>query len=73
MDTIAGLQDKIMASANRTYSSYMSTANAITQFGMAASEAFSGTDEIIKFTELLNKKFTISEVKADNKLLYYSI
>lgn len=67
MDTVAGLQDKIMASANRTYSSYMSTANAITQFGMAAGDAFKNTDEIIQFTELLNKQFTISGVKAEQQ------
>jgi len=60
LQTTAQLNDKILASANRTYSSFDDTADMIAKLGILASEAFSSNDEIIAFAEQLNKHFTIS-------------
>ena len=54
------LQKKIMDSANRARASYQKTANAITQMSFMAGDKFSSNDELIQFTELLNKQFAIS-------------
>lgn len=54
------LQNKIMASANRSRASYQSTADAIGKMGVMAKDAFSSNDELIAFTELINKQFTIA-------------
>ena len=60
MQTTDELQKKIMDSANRSRSSYQATANAVTQMGTMAGDKFSSNDELIQFTELLNKQFAIS-------------
>lgn len=60
LQTTAELSDKILASANRTYSSFDDTADMIAKLGILAGDAFSSNDEIIAFAEQLNKHFTIS-------------
>ncbi|MFJ7667421.1 tape measure protein [Lysinibacillus sp. NPDC097195] len=60
LQTTAQLNDKILASANRTYSSFDDTADMVAKLGILASEAFSSNDEIIAFAEQLNKHFAIS-------------
>lgn len=59
------LQDKIMSSANRARASYTKTADVIAQIGLNAKKAFSSNDEIIAFTELLNKSFVVSGSSAE--------
>lgn len=59
------LQDKIMSSANRARASYTKTADVIAQIGLNAKKAFSSNDEIIAFTELLNKSFVVSGASAE--------
>ena len=59
------LQDKIMSSANRARASYTTTADAIAKIGLNAGKAFSSNDEIIAFTELLNKSFVVSGASAE--------
>ena len=60
------LQDKIMSSANRARASYTKTADVIAQIGLNAKKAFnSKNDEIIAFTELLNKSFVVSGASAE--------
>lgn len=54
------LQDMIFASAQRTRTSYLDTANVITKIGQNAKEAFSNNAELIQFTENLNKQFIIA-------------
>lgn len=61
------LQDQIMASANRARASYVDTANAVSRFGINARDAFNNTDEIIAFTEAVNKSFTISGASAQEQ------
>lgn len=67
MQSTVELQDMLLASANRTYSSYMDTANAVSQMGMAAGNAFKNNKELIGFVEQLNKQFVIGGVAAEQQ------
>ena len=60
LEKTAALQDRIMASANRSRASYQSTADAVAKMGIMAKDAFNNTDELVAFTELINKQFTIA-------------
>ena len=60
LEKTAVLQDQIMASANRSRASYQSTADAVAKMGIMAKDAFNNTDELVAFTELINKQFTIA-------------
>lgn len=60
LQTTAELTDKILASANRTYSSFDDTASMIAKLGILAGDAFNSNDEVIAFAEQLNKHFVIS-------------
>lgn len=54
------LEDKIFASANRSRSAYLDTAATVAAFAQRAGDAFSGNDEVIAFTETLNKMYVIA-------------
>ena len=54
------LQDKIFAAANRSRGSYIEIANAVAKMGLLAKDAFTSHDELIAFTELVQKAFRIS-------------
>lgn len=60
LEKTAALQNQIMASANRSRASYQSTADAVAKMGIMAKDAFNNTDELVAFTELINKQFTIA-------------
>lgn len=60
LEKTAALQDQIMASANRSRASYQSTADAVAKMGIMAKDAFNNTDELVAFTELINKQFMIA-------------
>lgn len=60
LEKTAALQDQIMASANRSRASYQSTTDAVAKMGIMAKDAFNNTDELVAFTELINKQFTIA-------------
>lgn len=64
LEKTAALQDQIMDSANRSRASYQSTADAVAKLGLMAGQAFNNTDEIVAFTEILNKQFTIAGTAA---------
>lgn len=53
------LQNKIMQSADRSRSSYATTAANVSKLGLLAPDAFGSNDEIIRFSELLNKSFKV--------------
>ena len=53
------LQNKIMQSANNSRSSYATTAANVSKLGLLAGDAFNNNDEIIRFSELLNKSFKV--------------
>lgn len=58
--SVEELENKIFASAMRTRSAYLDTANVVSKLGILAGDSFKNTDEIIAFTELMNKNFMIS-------------
>lgn len=62
--SVAALEKKIRDSAMRSRASYLSTASAISQMGLMAGDAFNGNDELIAFTETLNKQFVIAGTNA---------
>lgn len=62
--SVEDLQSKIFESAQASRGSYMATADAISKLGMQASQAFSSNDELIAFTELLNKQFVNAGTSA---------
>lgn len=59
-ENVSEINEKIYASANRTYSSYKDTADMVAKLGVLAGDAFGSTDEVIMFAEQLNKNFSIS-------------
>lgn len=60
LQTTAELQDMVRASANRSRSSYMATADVVSKLGQRAGDAFSSNAETIAFAETLNKMFVIA-------------
>lgn len=62
--SVEELQNKIYASAQNARGSYLTTADAVFKLGMQASQAFSSNDELIGFTELLNKSFVNAGTSA---------
>lgn len=58
-DTADGLQQKVFASSQRSRAGYQATADTVAALGTQAKDRFSSNDEIIAFTELLNKSFAI--------------
>ncbi len=62
--SVEELQNKIYASAQNARGSYLATADAVSKLGMQASQAFNSNDELIAFTELLNKSFVNAGTSA---------
>lgn len=61
------LQKKVMASAQRSRSAYMSTAAAVAKLGMNTKDAFGNMDEVIMFSELVNKQFVNGGASAQEQ------
>jgi tape measure domain-containing protein len=59
LQTTAELQDAIFASAKRSRAEYDSTAASVAKMGLLAGDAFKNTQEIVSFSELMNKSFKI--------------
>lgn len=59
LQTQAELQNKIFAAANRSKGVYMDMAGAVSKMGLMAGDNFSSNDELIAFTELLQKSFKV--------------
>ncbi len=62
--SVEQFQDMIYLSAERARGSYQETADAVAKLGLMAGNAFSGNEEIIAFTEQLNKQFVIAGTEA---------
>lgn len=58
-NTVVGLQDKIMQSANRSRSSYADTADMVAKLSLRTGDLFSN-DEAIVFAENLNKLYKVA-------------
>lgn len=61
---IETLQNMIYLSAERSRGAFQDTADAVSKLGLMAGDAFSSSEEIIAFTEQLNKQFTIAGTDA---------
>ena len=59
LQTQAELQDKIFAAANRSRGVYSDMAGAVSKMGLLAGDAFTSNDELIAFTELVQKGFKV--------------
>lgn len=59
LQTQAELQDKIFVAAKRSRGAYSDMANAVAKMGLLASGAFTSNDELIAFTELIQKSFKV--------------
>lgn len=58
--TVEQFNQKIFESAQRTRSEYTDTAGVVAKLGVVAGGAFKSNNEILQFTEALNKSFQIS-------------
>ena len=65
--SVTDLENKIMASAQRSRANYLDTASAIASMGANAGNAFSGNDELIAFMEQVNKQFVIGGATAQGQ------
>ena len=64
LQTTQDLQNMIYLSAERSRGAYQAAADAVSKLGLMAGDAFSSSEEIIAFTEQLNKQFTIAGTEA---------
>lgn len=60
LQTQEELQNKIFAAANRSRGAYSDMASAVAKMGLLAKDAFAANDELIAFTELVQKSFKVS-------------
>lgn len=58
--SVEELENKIFAMSDRTRSSFLDTTSVVSKLGILAGDSFENTDEIIAFTELMQKNFAIS-------------
>lgn len=65
--SVDALEQKIMASAQRSRAAYLDTASAIASMGANAGSAFSNNDELIAFMEQVNKQFVIGGATAEGQ------
>ncbi|MFJ7953973.1 tape measure protein [Lysinibacillus sp. NPDC096418] len=67
LQTQAQLQDKIYKASQRSLSSYNDTAASVAKLNLLAKDAFGSNDEAIRFTELMNKSFSVSGASTQEK------
>lgn len=66
--SVEALEQKIMASAQRSRSAYFDTASAVAKLGLNAGNAFGGNmDQVIAFMEQVNKQFVIGDATAQEQ------
>lgn len=65
--TTAQMNELIYQSALRAKSSYFDTADAVSKMGLNAKNAFSSNQELIAFTEQVNKQFKIGGASAQEQ------
>ena len=62
--SVADLEQKIMASAQRSRAAYLDTMQTVSKLGLVAGDAFDSNDELLRFTELVNKNFVVGGASA---------
>lgn len=65
--SVKELDKKIYASAMRARAEYTSVAATVSKLGLLAGDAFSDNNEMIAFTELMNKNFTIGGASSQEQ------
>ncbi|EPD52753.1 tape measure domain-containing protein [Paenisporosarcina sp. HGH0030] len=65
LQTTKQLQDMIFQSAQRSRGVYQLTADSVSKLGMQASAAFSSNQDLINFSEQINKTFVIAGTSAE--------
>lgn len=60
LQTTAELEKMIRESADRTYSSFSTTADAVGKLGINAKNAFNNTQDVVNFVEQINKHLAIA-------------
>lgn len=63
-EEVKQLQKDIYEAAQRSRGEYQAMANTVTKLGLVADKAFSGTEEMVAFSELLNKNFVVGGASA---------
>lgn len=64
---VEDLQQRIYEASQRSTTNYNDMTNAVAQLGITAAHSFKGNDEIIAFTEQLNKQFAIAGTSAQSQ------
>ncbi|KOS68372.1 phage tape measure protein [Lysinibacillus contaminans] len=67
LQTQAELQDKIYRASQRSLSSYNDTAASVAKLNLLAGKSFASNDEAIRFSELMNKSFSVSGASTQEK------
>ncbi len=63
-ESVKELEQKIMASANRSRAAYLDTAESIARIANNTGDVFKSNDEIIAFMETVNKQFVLGGTSA---------
>jgi len=63
----AELQNKIFAAAKRSRGAYTAMADAVAKMGLLAKDAFTSNDELIAFTELVQKSFKLGGASSSEQ------
>ncbi|MBE5886769.1 MAG: phage tail tape measure protein [Lachnospiraceae bacterium] len=66
-ETLESLTQDIFASANRSRALYADSADIVASLAQRAGDAFNGNDEVITFTETLNKMYVIAGASAEEQ------
>lgn len=67
LQTQAELQEKIYAAATRSRGLYFDMADAVAKLGLNAGDAFGSNDELIGFTELIQKGFKVGGASSEEQ------
>lgn len=65
--SVEELQQKIYASAQSARASYTDTMATVAKLGLVARKAFDSNDELIKFSELVNKNFVVGGASSSEQ------
>lgn len=68
LQTQVQLQDKIFAAADRSKGVYTDMAAAVSKMGLLAGDAFTSNDELIAFTELVQKGFKVGGADTSEQM-----
>ena len=62
--SVDALEEKIYRSAQRSRANYVDTMQTVSKLGLVAPDAFKNNDQLIAFTELVNKNFVVGGASA---------